>query len=128
MFLLFILLSQKCLILEKKIFCVFIGYEKYFDKIDRSDLRQKLLAENISCKLVQAINAMYFTVQLYVIYRHSFENHFFFSSQMSYRPQTGDPSSPLLFILFVNDILDNINSNLNDIFTIDEHVSHSVCR
>ena len=32
----------------------------------------------------------------------------------------GDPSSPLLFMFFVNDIMDNINSNLRNIFTINE--------
>ena len=32
----------------------------------------------------------------------------------------GDPSSSLLFMLFVNDIVDNINTNLDGIFTINE--------
>ena len=32
----------------------------------------------------------------------------------------GDPSSSLLFMMFVNDILTNINSNLDGIFTVDE--------
>ena len=31
-----------------------------------------------------------------------------------------DPSSSLLFMLFVNDIVDNINTNLDGIFTINE--------
>ena len=31
----------------------------------------------------------------------------------------GDPSSSLLFMMFVNDILTNINSNLEGIFTVD---------
>lgn len=34
--------------------------------------------------------------------------------------QQGDPCSPILFMLFVNDIVDNINSDLEGIFTIDE--------
>ena len=32
----------------------------------------------------------------------------------------GDRSSPLLFMLFINDIVQNINTNLDDIFTIGE--------
>jgi hypothetical protein len=32
----------------------------------------------------------------------------------------GDPSSSLLFLFFVNDILENINENIDDIFTINE--------
>ena len=32
----------------------------------------------------------------------------------------GDPSSPLLFMLFINDIVQNVNVGLDNIFTIDE--------
>ena len=32
----------------------------------------------------------------------------------------GGPSSSLLFMMFVNDILANINSNVDGIFTVDE--------
>ena len=32
----------------------------------------------------------------------------------------GDPSSSLLFMMFMNDILANINSNLEGIFAVDE--------
>ena len=32
----------------------------------------------------------------------------------------GDPSSPLLFMLFVNDIMENINADLQNIFSINE--------
>ena len=32
----------------------------------------------------------------------------------------GDPSSPLLFMLFINDIIQNIHVGLDKIFTIDD--------
>ena len=32
----------------------------------------------------------------------------------------GDPSSSLLFMMFVNDIIENIDSDLNGIFTLNE--------
>ena len=32
----------------------------------------------------------------------------------------GDPSSPLLFMFFVNEIVQNINTNLQNVFTINE--------
>ena len=33
----------------------------------------------------------------------------------------GDPRSPLMFMLFINDIVQNINSDITSIFTIDEY-------
>ena len=32
----------------------------------------------------------------------------------------GDPSSPLIFMMFINDIVDNINSDLENIFTVEQ--------
>ena len=34
----------------------------------------------------------------------------------------GDPSSPLLFMMFINDLIDNMNSNLENVFTTNELV------
>ena len=100
----------------EKLYCVFIDYEKCFDKIDRSFLWQKLLVENISSRLVKAIKSIYNTVKLCVRYKSSFSQ--FFESNIGLKQ--GDPSSPLLFMLFVNDIVDNINSDLRNIFSVNE--------
>ena len=100
----------------EKLYCVFIDYEKCFDKIDRSYLWQKLLSQNISCKFVKAIKSMYATVKLCIKYNNNFSQ--FFDSHIGLKQ--GDPSSPILFMLFVNDMIDTINSNINDIFTTNE--------
>ena len=100
----------------QKLYCVFIDYEKCFDKINRLFLWQKLITENVSCKLVKAIKSMYLTVKSCVRYKSSFSE--FFSSSIGLKQ--GDPSSPLLFMLFVDDIIENINSDLEDIFTLNE--------
>ena len=100
----------------QKLYCVFIDYEKCFDKINRLFLWQKLITENVSCKLVKAIKSMYLTVKSCVRYKSFFSE--FFSSSIGLKQ--GDPSSPLLFMLFVNDIIENINSDLEDIFTLNE--------
>ena len=34
--------------------------------------------------------------------------------------EQGDPSSPLMFMFFVKDITQNINSDLDDVITIDD--------
>ena len=101
---------------KQKLYCIFIDYEKCFDKIDRSLLWHKLLSEHLNCKLVQAVKSMYNTVKSCVRYKSSYS--IFFSSTVGLKQ--GDPSSPLLFMLFVNDIIDNINVDLSNIFSINE--------
>ncbi|XP_053399819.1 uncharacterized protein LOC128557111 [Mercenaria mercenaria] len=66
--------------------------------------------------MVKALKAMYSTVKSCVRYNHSQSD--FFESHVGLKQ--GDPSSPLLFMFFVNDLMNNINSDLNDIFTIEE--------
>ena len=45
-----------------KLYCIFIDYEKAFDKIDRSFLWQKLLKEQVSGKFVNVLRSMYTVV------------------------------------------------------------------
>ena len=94
----------------------FIDYEKAFDKVDRSFLWQKLILEKVSSKLVKTLNAMYSVVKSCVRHRSAYSR--FFHSYIGLKQ--GDPCSPILFMLFINDIVQNIKSNSNDIFTVDD--------
>ena len=106
----------KTLGMGEKLYCVVIDYEKAFGKIDRSFLWQKLLKEQVSSKFVNALQSMYSLVKSCVRYRSSTSR--FFNSYNGLKQ--GDPSSPLLFMLFINDIVQNVNVGLDNIFTIDE--------
>ena len=60
---------------------------------------------------------MYITVKSCVRYNSSYSECFSLNNGL----KRGDPSSPLLFmVFFVNDIVDNINSDLEHIFTLKE--------
>ena len=51
-----------------KLYSVFIDYEKCFDRINRLYLWQKLIAENVSTRMTNAIKAMYKTVRAAIKY------------------------------------------------------------
>jgi hypothetical protein len=106
---------SKTLSCGKKLYCVFLDYEKAFDRVDRVLLWQKLLTQNVSTKFVKAVTAMYSSVRSYV--RHSSKLSEPIISNVGLKQ--GDPSSPLLYMLFVNDILESINSDLQNLFSID---------
>ena len=99
-----------------KLYCVFFDYLKAFDRIDRTLLWQKLMSENISSRFVRAVSSMYQVVKACIRYKLSISQ--LFSSEIGLKQ--GDPSSPLLFMFFINDITQNINSDIESIFTIEE--------
>ena len=100
----------------QKLYSVFIDYEKCFDTINRRILWQKLLAEHVSSKMINAIKAMYATVRS--IIKHSHQLSSTITSNLGVKQ--GDPSSSLLFMMFVNDIVTSINIDLDGIFSTDE--------
>lgn len=100
----------------QKLYSIFIDYEKCYDKINRSFLWQKLLSEKVSTKMTKAIKAMYSVVRSSI--KHNQKTSDFINSNIGVKQ--GDPSSSLLFMMFVNDIIENINTNIDGIFTIDE--------
>ena len=100
-----------------------MDYEKVFDKVDRSMLWHKLIAEKVSTKLVKALSSMYTVVKSCIRYQ-SLRSRFF-SSHIGLKQ--GDPSSPLMFMMFINDIAQNMNANFDDIFTTNELRLLSCC-
>ena len=72
----------------------------------------KLLAERVSTKMI-AIKSMYTSVRSSIRYNSKITTE---QVQSHLGVKHGDPSSALMFKMFVNDIMSYINTNLNDIF------------
>ena len=70
----------------------------------------------LSSKIVKALQAMYCVVKSCIRYKSNTSN--FIDSKVGVKQ--GDPSSSLMFLFFVNDILNHINTNIDGIFTINE--------
>ena len=104
-------LSQK-----KKLYVAFLDWEKMFDKIDRMLLWQKLLQENISTQFINAIKSMYITVKSSVQYKQLISEPII--SKIGVKQ--GDPSSSMLCLFYLNDILNSINDNIDGVINIDE--------
>ena len=101
---------SKTLSEKKKLYCAFIDF------ITISLLFQKLLREGVSTKLTKAFKSMYETVKACIRYKSEMSN--FFDSNIGVKQ--GDQSSILLFLLFINDILSYINTDIDGLFTLKE--------
>ena len=101
---------------KKKLYCAFVDFEKCFDRLDRVFIWQKLLKENVSTKLINAIQAMYSVVKSVVRYKSPKSE--FLDSNIGVKQ--GDPSSSLIFLFFINDLLSNFDTNIDGLFTANE--------
>ena len=70
--------------------------------------------QRVSSKMVQALKATYSTVKACIRYNQSYSD--FIDSNFGVKQ--GDPSSPMLFMMFINDLNENINNDLEGIFTL----------
>ena len=96
----------------QKLYSIFIDYEKCYDKINHLFLWQKMLSENISSKMTNAIKNMYSVVRSVIKHNRRLSS----CIQSHLGVKRGDTSSSLLFMMFVNDIVTNINTTYNAYF------------
>ncbi len=107
----------------KRLYCAFVDYAKAFDRISRAILWKKLISVGIEGRILKVIYNLYKDAKSCVKYGSEVSD--FFPSNVGVRQ--GENLSPLLFALFLNDLVPHISESysglnyLNDIFK--EHMS-----
>ena len=83
-----------------KLYCAFIDYEKAFDTVIHEALWLKLVENGISCKFTRILQSLYGKVLAAVKIQSDVSSFF----DIALGVKQGEPLSPLLFILFINDV------------------------
>jgi len=93
---------------KKRLYCVFIDYEKAFDLVDRAFLWQKLLDLKINGKILRVIQDLYVKAKSQVQWNNTLSDYFSCTSGV----RQGENLSPLLFALFLNDLKDFLDEKM----------------
>ena len=84
---------------KKKLYCCFIDYSKAFDSLSRNLMYFKLVRCGVRCKLFSVIKSMYENSVSCVKFKGEFSEIFSVEKGVL----QGEPLSPMLFSLFLND-------------------------
>ena len=107
---------QKVLANKLKLYCAFIDYQKAFDTVIHDALWMKLTNSQISSKMLKMLKSLYSNVKACTRNNENMSYSELFDLTLGVKQ--GETLSPLLFILFINDIKDYIdltNLSVNDI-------------
>lgn len=94
-------------IMKKKLYCIFIDFEKAFDKVWRNGLWNKMLLNQINGKMYSIIYNMYQGIKSNILFNG--QNSAFFACDIGLRQ--GENLSPFLFSLYLNDLEEFMVSN-----------------
>ena len=95
---------------KKPTYCAFIDLEKAFDWINRDLLLYKLIDLGIDGNIYFAIKSMLSGTRSKIILGDKIETMLF---EVSCGVRQGDPMSPTLFSLFINDLITHLKTNCN---------------
>ena len=89
---------------RKKLYCMFIDFRKAFDLVYRNGICLKQLDMGISNKFINTIKKMFESVKVCMRSMNTLSD--FFDSHVGVKQ--GEPLSPLLFIIFINNMASDI--------------------
>ena len=101
---------------KKRLYCAFVDFKKAFDLVYRNGIWYKLLQTHVSTKFVRMLKSMYTNVKICI--KANGEVSDFFDSYTGVKQ--GETLSPLLFIMFINDMYSSMNGDNVDIFTLND--------
>lgn len=93
--------------LKKKVFTTFIDLKKAFDTVWRERIFYKLIMSNIPANLFRIIHSMYEDTCCRIKFSNGISNEF----PSTCGVKQGDVLSPLLFNLFLNDLVKSLDSS-----------------
>ena len=101
---------------RRKLYCAFVDFKKAFDLVYRNGIWFKLFKMNVSSKFINIVQAIYKSVKSCVRVNGNLTEYF--DSYMGVKQ--GETLSPLLFIMFINDMTAYVNGDNIEAITIDE--------
>ena len=90
---------------KKPTFVCFVDFEKAFDRVDRDLLFYKLRKMKIGGKLLESLKSVYSNCHACI----NINNHCTDWFATNFGVRQGDPLSPTLFCLYINDLAEEIN-------------------
>ena len=99
---------------KKRLYCVFIDYEKAFDLVNRAFLWQKLLNVGVSGSILNIITDIYSKAKSCVQWKSRLSTQF----TCSLGVRQGENLSPLLFSIYLNDLKQFLSEKIPGLETI----------
>ena len=93
---------------RKRLFCLFVDYEKAFDRINRAFLWQKLINSGVKGRILSTIKNMYEKAKSCVNVNDEYTDYFEYTCGV----RQGENLSPLLFAIYLNDLHSFISSSV----------------
>ena len=109
-------LIEKHLNSKKQLYCAFIDFKRAFDSVYRNGLWYKLIKSGVDGKVLCLIRSMYKEVRSCVRHLNTLSELF----DCKIGLMQGEICSPLLFALFIADIENSLQENMNAGITLDQ--------
>ena len=107
---------------KKKLYCIFIDFEKAFDKVWRNGLWNKMLQSQINGKMYNVIFNMYQSIKSRISFNGINSNYFPCDNGL----RQGENLSPFLFSLYLNDLQDFMTQhNVRGLGSVSEELSNT---